>query len=134
MIDRLVYALACIAVLALPVCAQTVELSTRTFWVGERPKTKDGATPFIALREIVWIEAVLGTDPVLKDAVVHMELAPMSVTEIVAFTYPDEILLGPDRLPTRFDLPDYRIYGPVAATAKSFAYLPTDPDAGFRVT
>jgi len=93
----------------------------------------DGYRPFIALLEIDWFEAVLGTDPILQDAVVHIELAHMSVAEIVAFPYPDEILLGSDRLLPQFDLPDYRIYGPVIATAKSFTYLPTDPGSGFHV-
>jgi hypothetical protein len=133
MIHRLLSVWVFIAAFALPAGAQTVELSTRTFWVGERPRTMDGDTPFIALREIDWIEAVLGTDPVLRDAVVHIELAHMSVAETVAFPYPGEVLLGPDRLPTQFHLPDYRIYGPEIATGKSFTYLPTDPDAGFRV-
>lgn len=79
MIHRLLSVWVFIAAFALPAGAQTVELSTRTFWVVERPRTMDGDTPFIALREIDWIEAVLGTDPVLQDAVVHIELAHMSV-------------------------------------------------------
>ena len=124
---------ACTFLLAMPVGAQTVDLSTRTFWVGERPRTMDSDMPFIALREIDWIEAVLGTDPILQDAVVHIELAHTSVEESVARLHSDDVPLGPDSLPPEFDLPDYRFYGPSVATAKSFTYVPIDPQAGFKV-
>lgn len=118
---------------AAPLSAQTVKLSTRTFWVGDRPKTMDSDTPYLALRDIDWIEAVLGTDPVLKDAVVHIELNFVSVAQFVAAPEKDEIPLGPERVPPQFRLPDYTIYGPPAATSKSFTYLPADPGGGFIV-
>lgn len=119
--------------LASPLSAQTVELSTRTFWVGDRPRTMDSDTPYLALRDIDWIEAILGTDPVLKDAVVHIELNFVSVSDLVAAPGKDEVLLGSDRLPPQFNLPDYRIYGSPVATSKSFTYLPADPGGGFIV-
>lgn len=118
---------------AAPIAAQTVELSTRTFWLGERPGTLDEDFPFIALRRIAWIEAILATDPVLKDAVFHIEQTGMSVAVSVAGRDERDILLGSDRLPPQFDLSDYMIYGPPVATARDYTYLPTDAAAGFKV-
>lgn len=123
----------CALCLSTPLSAQTVELSTRTFWVGDRPKTMDSDTPYLALRDIDWIEAILGTDPVLKDAVVHIELNFVSVAQFVAAPEKDEIPLGPDRVPPQFRLPDYTIYGSPVLTSKSFTYLPAEPGAGFIV-
>jgi hypothetical protein len=120
-----------------PLGAQTVDLSSRSFWIGERPATADVDFPFIALRDIDWIEAVLGADPVLRDAVVQIEqegLSPEhSVAATVAGPRDDEVLLGPDRLPPQFNLPDYRIYGWPVRTARDFLYVPVDPTAGFIV-
>lgn len=123
----------CLCLLASGLSAQTVELSTRTFWVGEQLRTMDSETPFISVREIRWIEAVLGTDPVLQDAVVHIELTYMSVKEAVAKPDESDVLLGPDRLRQQYKLSDYRIFGPTALTARSFTYLPVDPAAGYDV-
>ncbi|WP_426033628.1 hypothetical protein [Cypionkella sp. TWP1-2-1b2] len=132
-ISRLLQLCVCITVLASPLVAQTVELSTRVFWLGERPATMESDTPFIAVREIDWIEAILSTDPILQDAVVHIELTFQSGADFVAASYKGEVLLGPDRLPSKFNLSDYRIYGSPVVTAKSFTYVPFDPAAGFRV-
>jgi hypothetical protein len=123
--------LACL--LAPSASSQTVDLASRTFWVGERPKTIDGEPPFIAVREIDWIEAALSVDPVLKDAVIHIEYAYMSVKATVASANDGEILLGQDRVRPAFSLPDYRIYGSAVRTSKSYTYVPIDPDAGFAV-
>lgn len=89
--------------------------------------------PFIALREIAWLESILGVDPVLKDAVFHIEQTGMSVAASVAGPDERDILLGPDRLPPQFNLSDYAIYGPPVATARNFSYFPVDPTAGFDV-
>ncbi|MES2435260.1 MAG: hypothetical protein V4586_15740 [Pseudomonadota bacterium] len=93
----------------------------------------DSDTPFIAVREIDWIEAILSTDPVLQNAVVHIELTFRSVADFAAAPNEGEVLLGSDRLPSKFNLSDYRIYGSPVVTAKSFTYVPFDPAAGFRV-
>lgn len=134
---KLFFTCACIALNAVPLAAQTVDLSSRSFWIGERPATADVDFPFIALRDIDWIEAVLGADPVLNDAVVQIEQEGMSPEDSVAATVAgprgDEVLLGPDRLRPQFNLPDYRIYGSPVRTAKDFLYVPVDPTAGFIV-
>lgn len=133
MVKHFLYLCACVVLLVQSLAAQTVELSTRTFWLGERPKTMDIDTPFIAVREIDWIDAALVNDPVLQDAVVHIELAFTSVASSVAAPREDELLLGSDRLLPAFDLPDYRVYGSPVPTARDFVYVPVDPMAGFIV-
>ena len=116
-IGHLLYICAALAVLAPPLSAQTVELSTRTFWLGERPETIDSEPPFIAVRDIDWIETILATDPVLQDAMFRIDQTFMSVAESVAAPDEEDVLLGPDRLPPKFYLPDYQIYGaPVSTT------------------
>ncbi len=75
----------------------------------------------------------MATDPVLKDAVFHIEQTGMSVATFLAGRDERDILLGPDRLPPQFDLSDYTIYGPPVATARDFTYLPVDQEAGFLV-
>lgn len=132
-INRFFCLYACVIILAPPVTAQTVDLSTRTFWLGEHPRTLDLDFPFIALREIDWIDVVLENDPVLKDAVVQIEQEGMSVLASVARPHQGDVLLGPDQLSSQFNLPDYRIFGPSVATGRSFTYLPINPDAGFIV-
>ncbi|MFA7434462.1 MAG: hypothetical protein WCZ72_12220 [Gemmobacter sp.] len=125
---------ACVTLLAPPLAAQTVELSTRTFWIGERPDTLESQRPFITLRRIAWIEAILGTDPVLRDAMVQIEETGMSAAAIVARAPSTrDIRLGPDRLPPQFDLPGYRIYGLPVTIPRGLTYVPTDPGAGFHV-
>ena len=133
MIQLLLCFCASVAILAPPLAAQTVELSTRTFWVGDRPRTMDSDTPFIAVREIDWIEAILATDPVLQDAVFLIDETFMSVADDVAAPYDGDVLFGPARLPPKFYLPDYLIYGPPVATTNSWLYMPVDPEAGFTV-
>jgi hypothetical protein len=124
--------------LAAPLAAQTVTLSSRSFWIGEHPVSADQDFPFVALRDIDWIEAVLGTDPALKDAVVQIEQEGMSPEDSVAATVAGptdrEVLLGPDRLAPPFDLPGYRVYGSPVLTAKDLLYVPVDPAAGFIVS
>jgi hypothetical protein len=122
----------CLTLLATPAAAQTVELSERTFWLGETPRTLDSEPPFIALNRVDWIDAILQADPDLQSAVVHIE---ETYTPTIDFQSPNEsdILLGPDRLPASYDLPDYRIYGPSVSTARSFTYVPVEPEAGFKV-
>lgn len=132
-IKTVLYICTCIIMLTPPVGAQTVNLSTRTFWLGEHPNSLDQDFPFIALREIDWIDVVLENDPVLKDAVVQIEQEGMSVMASVAGPHQGDVLLGPDRLSSQFNLPDYRIFGPSVATGRSFTYLPINPNAGFIV-
>ncbi|WP_156023928.1 hypothetical protein, partial [Thioclava indica] len=91
--------------------AQTVELSTRTFWLGEVPKTMSVDPPFFAPRRIKWIEKIIEADPVLKDTVIHVELAlrPASKNaEAINMYYAP---LRRDRLDPRYDLPGYLIFG-----------------------
>lgn len=132
-IRHLLYVCAALGLLAPPLAAQTVELSTRTFWLGERPETMDSEPPFIAVRDIDWLEAVLGTDPVLQNAVFFIDETFMSVAESVAAPYDGDVLFGSDRLPPKLYLPDYLIYGPPVATANSWLYIPIDPSEGFTV-
>ena len=122
-----------VAMLGSPLAAQTVELSTRTFWLGERPETMDSEPPFIAVRQIDWIEAVLASDPVMKDAVFRMDQTFMSVAETDARPYDGYVLLNPDRLPPKFYLPDYLIFGAPVATTNWWQYKPVDPTAGIEV-
>lgn len=83
-LETSLYFCAFMTALAPPAAGQTTDLSTRSFWVGERPLTMDDDMPFVALREIDWIEAVLGTDPTLRDAVVHIDFAHTPMPEAVA--------------------------------------------------
>lgn len=132
-IKHLLYACLCATLIATPLAAQTVELSTRSFWLGERPNTIDSFSPFIALRRIDWIAEILEADPTLQRAVFHIEEVHVSVADFVAGPDEREILLGPDRLPSQFNLLDYQIYGPPVSTATSFTYIPVEPGAGYLV-
>lgn len=130
---NLLYFCALAALLVTPLAAQTVDLSTRTFWIGERPDTMDGAPPFIALRRIGWIETILSTDPVLSDAVVHIEQTYVSVADAVAGPNRRDVLLDSSQLPSQFFIPYYQIYGSPVAASRSITYVPTDSNAGFVV-
>jgi hypothetical protein len=113
--------------------AQTVELSSRTFWLGEQPSTLESYPPFIAPGRIPWIAEILETDAVLRHAVIHIDATFISAAQSVAGPNAREVLLDPDRLPPEFDLPGYREYGPPDPTATSITYVPDNPDAGFIV-
>jgi hypothetical protein len=114
--------------------AQTVELSTRVFWLGERPDTLDSFPPFIAVNRIDWIEDILQHDPALKDAVFHIDQAFYSVRE--RFSQPDdgEIRLYGNRVPLKFVNPSFEIYGSPTVTSSRFRYMPLDPSLGFSVS
>jgi hypothetical protein len=134
---HLIYLGVCFTLLCSQLVAQTVDLGSRSFWIGEHPRTMDVDSPFVALRDIDWIEAVLGTDPILNNAVVQIEQEGAtpnhSVAESIARIHPGDIVLAPDRIPPKFFLPDYHIYGRPIATQNSYTYVPSDPSAGFMV-
>jgi hypothetical protein len=130
--------LGAVTLFAFPLSAQTVDLATRTFWTGERPKTMDVDSPFIALLDIEWIEDALGNEPVFKGAAlqIEQELGPdgnHSVARSVAHLLPGEIELGPEALPPQFRIPGYRMYGDPRDKKVSPVYVPDDPSAGYKV-
>jgi hypothetical protein len=123
---------------AFPVSAQTVDLATRTFWIGERPGTMDVDSPFVALLDIDWIDDVLGDEPVFKHAAlqIEQELGPdgtHSVARSVAHLLPGEVELGPDAFPPQFRIPGYKVYGDLRDKKVSPVYVPDDPSAGYKV-
>jgi hypothetical protein len=130
----LLLGLLCGSFSAVPLAAQTVDLASRTFWLGEVPPTMDEYFPFFAPRRIDWIEAIIEADPVLQDTVIHVEYVDVPLTQTIARTVADNGPLGPDRVAAQFDLPDYLVLGPDTVTSPSLYYLPRDADAGFAVT
>jgi hypothetical protein len=118
---------------AAPAFAQTVDLSSRSFWVGLVTEPMPPESTFIAVRNIDWIESILSVDAALRDAVVHIELSSTPVEGLVSGPAASDVILGPDRLPPQYLNPDFVIYGPAVDTAKSFTYVPLDPMAHFIV-
>lgn len=116
-----------------PLTAQTVELSSRTFWLDDEPRTMNSYPAFFAPQRIGWLDEVINDDPILKDTVIHVEQALMPAAEAVRKVDEDDIDLGPDRLPSQFYLQDYRIVGSQTVTSRNFDYFPVDADAGFKV-
>lgn len=120
-----------------PLAAQTVELSSRTFWLGQRPSTMNGYPPFFALQRIPWLLKFLDADPVLRNTVIHVELTLNPVSDTLREDRRGYVPLGGDKLDPRYDLPGYRIVGgPVdrAWHPTSLRYLPQWSGAGFDVT
>jgi len=117
--------------------AQTVELSSRTFWLGEEPRTMEGYPPFFAPRRIGWIEEIVSADPILSDTVIHVELALRPASETVTEVRDYYGTLTNHRLDPRFDLPNYRILGSPSDPTRPLAslyYFPEDAGAGFKVS
>jgi len=114
--------------------AQTIDLSTRTFWLGETPDTLNSFPPFIAVRKIGWIEEVLQHDPALKDAVFFIEQAFYSVHERNLRPPEDQIRLHGSRLPNEFVNPDFIIYGSPTVTSPGFTYMPVNQSFAFSVS
>ncbi|MEX1662769.1 hypothetical protein AB4874_14100 [Thioclava sp. 15-R06ZXC-3] len=116
---------------------QTVKLSTRTFWLGKVPKTMSVDPPFFAPRRIKWIEKIIEADPVLKDTVIHVELALRPASEFVREEPRDYVLLRGDRLNPHYYLPGYRIFGSPAPLddptrpPNGLQYMPEFSAAGF---
>jgi hypothetical protein len=115
-----------------------VELSSRTFWIGERPKSADVDGPFVVLQEIDWINEILRQEPIFKGAVVVIEeeqnpAGTHSVAWSVARLLPEEVELGPHALPPQFSIPGYTIYGNPEHQKPSPVYVPDDPSAGYKV-
>ena len=119
---------------ALPAAAQrTVELSTRTFWLGEQPSHWGDDPNFISIRRIDWIEEIIGVDPVLGDAVVHIEAVHPSSIELIFERDERLITLTAERYGPHYVIPGYRILAHPAQTARHFRYFPEDTEAGYHV-
>ena len=119
-----------------PLTAQTVELSSRTFWLGRVQSSMTSYPPFFVPQERNWIEKILDADPVLRNTVIHVELTLNPVSSTLGEVLPGYVPLGSDKLDPRYDLPGYRIVGgPVdrAWHPTSLQYLPQWPGAGFYV-
>lgn len=118
--------------------AQTVDLGSRSFWVGERPDTMDESSPFIALRDIDWIEEILGTEPMLKGTVLQIqqfgEFAEHSVSESLEGFNTHEVALGDELVPPRFRIAGYSVYGDERSSKPGPIYVPDDPAAGYVVS
>lgn len=130
--------LAAASLFAFPVSAQTVDLSTRTFWIGERPKTMDVDSPFVALLDIDWIDEILGDEPVFKGAALQIEqeqnpAGTHSVARSVAQLTPLEVEIDPNIIPAEFRVPGFKIFGVAGHQKPNLVYLPEDPSAGFMV-
>lgn len=137
MFGRSALVLLCGLLAASPLAAQTVELSSRTFWLGEQPATMDDYPPFFAPQRIRWIEKIIDADPVLGNTVPHVELALLPASESVGDVGGAYVPVGSDRLDPRYDLPGYNIFGlPDDPTRLpvSIVYQPQDPGAGYRVS
>lgn len=122
---------------AFPVSAQTVDLATRTFWIGERPKTMDVDSTFVALLDIDWIDDILGDEQVFKVAVLQIEEelgidGTHSVAWSVAHLTPLEVELDPEVLPLEFRIPGYKIFGTARHQKPNLVYVPDDPSAGYK--
>ena len=119
--------------------AETVTLSTRTFWLGEQPSSLQSSAPFVSLREIEWINALVQADPILRGSVPHLRLATRPMSEIIR-DVGSMVPLTEDRLDPRYDVPGYLIFGGPAPPEDpswkpmDLLYLPEDPGDGFRVS
>jgi len=143
MLGRFTMIMLCGLLAGFPVIAQppqTVELSTRTFWLGEAPNTMSVDPPFFAPRRVQWIEKIIEADPVLKDTVIHVELALLPASKNAEAINMYYAPLRRDRLDPRYDLPGYLIFGSPVSVAdptrlpNRLHYIPQSPDAGFDVT
>lgn len=133
MLGRLHYLCVSLALTCSPAVAQSVELSTRTFWIGAPAHEMGSGKRFISLRRFEWLDDVFESDPVLQQTVVHIEESYVPVAAFIAGMHEGSVLLGPDRLPENYVLEDYRVYGPEVATARRFTYVPREPSDGFAV-
>ncbi|WP_224816305.1 hypothetical protein [Hasllibacter sp. MH4015] len=120
--------------------AQTVELSSRTFWLGEVPREVEDDPPFFAPQRIAWLNAIIEEDPILRETVFHVDMVPLSIP--VSDTIPvsvriadrrDDVLLSREQVPEHMYLEGFDIYGPSNGSLARLEYFPSDPSAGFRV-
>lgn len=124
----------CALLVEVPASAQTVELSERTFWLGEEPiELERSYPPFFAPQRIDWLYDVIQADPILGDTVIHVELALRPAAESVTRTHRGDIELGPDRVPEQFRLSRYTVYGSPITTSPRIDYYPIDGEAGYKV-
>lgn len=125
-----------ITLLTKPLSAETLKLSTRTFWVGDAMHKTATNTyhPFLALRRIPWMEEIITADPILADAVVHIVEKQIPFGRVNESNYGDYVPWGPDRLAAQFVLDDYNVIGPQTATASNFVYVPSDFSSPYVVS
>ncbi len=138
MLKHFLFAFVLASMVAPSATAQTVDLATRTFWIGERPKSMEVDSPFVALLDIDWIDEILGAEPVFKGTVLQIEqeqtpYGTHSVAWSVAHLLPQEVELNPEVVPPEFRIPGYRVYGIAKHEEPDLVYVPNDPDAGFKV-
>ncbi|MEJ6396048.1 hypothetical protein V8J82_22525 [Gymnodinialimonas sp. 2305UL16-5] len=128
----------CSAVLLLTnsALAQTVELSSRTFWLGESPSTMESDQPFFAPQRIQWLNTIIERDTVLRETVIHVDTVHPSipVSERIIDPGPNVIPLELDDLPEHLVLDGYHVFGSSNGSLRRIVYLPLDPSAGFRVS
>jgi hypothetical protein len=121
--------------------AQTVELSSRTFWLGEVPSTLESDPPFIAPQRIGWLNEIIENDPILSETVFHIDMVPLSVPVSDTITAPERVarpgpgytLFDSEKVPENLVLAGFRIFSPRSDTLLRFEYRPVDPSAGFEV-
>jgi len=139
MFHRIALALAFGLFATISAMADTVTLSTRTFWLGEQPSTAQTSPPFVSLREIEWINALVQADPILRGSVPHLRASRSPTSEFIG-DVGREVPLTADRLNPNYDVPGYRIFGWRAPPDNpswqpmNFLYLPEDPGAGYKVS
>lgn len=124
------------------VFAQTVELSSRTFWLGEVPNTMESDPPFFAPQRIQWLNEIIENDPILRETVFHVDMVPQSIP--VSDTIPvserivnpglSYVLLSREQVPNHLYLEGFQIFGPSSGSLSRIRYLPSDPSSGFHVT
>ena len=110
MLNRLALGLAFGLFATISATAETVTLSTRTFWLGEQPSSLQSSAPFVSLREIDWINTLVQADPILRGSVPHLRLATRPMSEIIR-DVGSKVPLTEDRLDPRYDVPGYLIFG-----------------------
>jgi hypothetical protein len=127
----------CLSVTVGQANAQTVDLVSRTFWLGERPKTMDESRPFIALLDIDWIDDILGLERVFERTVLTVEQFgdrdEHTATASLGWILSDQVELNPQMVPPEFRLPGYKIYGNPKSEKPRPIYVPNDPDSGYLV-
>lgn len=137
MVRHLLFLSLCLCLQIKPAAAQTVELGSRLFWLGERPRTMDESSPFFGLRDIEWIEEVVGTEPVFDGTVLQLQqfgqFADQSVSRSLEKRNTHEVVIEDDLVPPRFRLAGYRVYGDERSTKPNPIYVPVDPASGYVV-
>ena len=115
--------------------AQIVELSPRSFWLGEVPRELYSDPPFFAPQRIGWLDAIIENDPILSETVFHVDMVHFSIPVSVRIVDPgpNRVLLNPEQVPEHMFLEGFDIYGPSNGSVGDLEYLPTDPSLGFRV-